>query len=89
MGCRDFQPTAQTGVLAFTHVTIIDATGSPAQPGMTVVIEKGRIASIGKDADIAVPQEAHVIDGTGKFLIPGLVDMHVHTSWDPYFIRPL
>jgi Amidohydrolase family len=87
--CQDIQPTAQTGVLAFTHVTVIDATGSPAQPGMTVVIEKGRIASIGKDAEVVVPQKAQVVDGTGKFLIPGLVDMHVHTSWDPYFIRPL
>lgn len=75
--------------LAITHVTVIDATGSPAQPDMTVLIAGGRIAEIGRAAEIAVPARAQVVDATGKFLIPGLVDMHVHTSWDAYFIRPL
>jgi imidazolonepropionase-like amidohydrolase len=88
-GCDQSKPIPQPGSLAFTHVTVIDATGSPAQPGITVVIDKGRIAAVGKDAEVLVPRNAQIVDGTGKFLIPGLVDMHVHTSWDPYFIRPL
>jgi amidohydrolase family protein len=75
--------------LALTHVTVIDATGSPAQPDMTVVIDGGRIAAVGKSAEMSVPDGAQVVDATGKFLIPGLVDMHVHTAWDPYFVRPL
>jgi imidazolonepropionase-like amidohydrolase len=72
--------------LVFTHVTVIDATGSPAQPGMTVVIEGGRITEIGQPSVVNVPGGAEVVDATGKFLIPGLWDMHVHTvfgDWLP------
>lgn len=75
--------------LAFTHVTVIDATGSPAQPDMTVVIVGDRIAAVGRSSDQTIPPGARVVDATGKVLIPGLVDMHVHTAWDPYFVRPL
>jgi len=64
--------------LVFTHVTVIDATGSPAQPDVTVVITGNRIAAMGKSANIHPPANAVVIDATGKFLIPGLWDMHVH-----------
>jgi hypothetical protein len=67
--------------LALTHVTIIDTTGGPPQPDMTVVIRDGRIASIEKSASAAVPKGAQVVDARGKFLIPGLWDMHVHLSW--------
>jgi imidazolonepropionase-like amidohydrolase len=65
-------------VTAITHVTIIDATGSPPQPDMTVLIEEDRIREIGKAEELAPPVDAEMIDATGKFLIPGLWDMHVH-----------
>ncbi|MHC4371510.1 MAG: ankyrin repeat domain-containing protein [Planctomycetota bacterium] len=64
--------------LVFTHVTVIDATGAPAKPDMTVVIKGGRIAALGKTANLDVPENAQVVDATGKFLIPGLWDMHIH-----------
>jgi cytosine/adenosine deaminase-related metal-dependent hydrolase len=64
--------------LVFTHVTIIDATGAPAQPDMTVVIRGDRITELGKSGTVHAPQGAHVVDATAKFLIPGLWDMHVH-----------
>jgi Amidohydrolase family len=64
--------------LVFTHTTVIDATGGPAQSDMTVVITKDRITKIGKSNQVHVPREAIVIDATGKFMIPGLWDMHVH-----------
>ena len=48
------------------------------KPDMTVIIEGNRITSIGKSARIRLPKRAQVIDSTGKFLIPGLWDMHVH-----------
>jgi hypothetical protein len=64
--------------LVFIHVTVIDATGAPPQPDMTVVITGDRIAEIGLTQHVRVPDEAHVVDATGKFLIPGLWDMHVH-----------
>jgi len=57
---------------------VIDATGKPAQPDMTVVIERDRIAAITPWKRAKVPKGAQVVDGTGKFLIPGLWDMHVH-----------
>ena len=62
--------------LVLAHVTVIDATGAPAKPDMTVVITGNRITAIGKD--VAAPQDAQVIDASGKFLIPGLWDMHIH-----------
>lgn len=64
--------------LAFTHVTVIDATGTPAQPEMTVIISGNRITAIGKAAQVAVPQNALVTNAQGKFMIPGLWEMHTH-----------
>jgi imidazolonepropionase-like amidohydrolase len=66
--------------LAITHVTVIDATGSAAQPDMTVTIANQRIQSIGPSATTNIPRGVQELDGTGKFLIPGLVDMHVHLT---------
>jgi len=64
--------------LVFTHVTVIDCTGAPAQSDMTVVVRGERIVALAQTGELAVPQNAQVIDATGKFLIPGLWDMHVH-----------
>lgn len=64
--------------LVFTHVTVIDATGAPAKPDMTVVITGEHITAIGKTGDVRMPKDAMVVNATGKFLIPGLWDMHVH-----------
>jgi imidazolonepropionase-like amidohydrolase len=72
--------------LAFTHVNLIDATGTPAQPDMTVIVAGQRIVSIDKSSSASIPSGAQVIDGTGKYLIPGLWDMHVHEifgDWVP------
>jgi imidazolonepropionase-like amidohydrolase len=76
----------QQKALAFTHVTVIDATGSPAQPDMTVVVKGDRIEALGKTGELAVPRNARVVDATGKFLIPGLWDMHVHPSLGKSFL---
>lgn len=71
---------ASPPALVFTHATVIDATGAPPRPGTTVVVKDGRIAAVGPDGSIRLPDRATVIDATGKFLIPGLWDMHVHTT---------
>jgi imidazolonepropionase-like amidohydrolase len=71
--------------VAFTHVTVIDATGRPPQADMTVVVRDGRIARLGKAGQVQVPADAQGVDGAGKFLIPGLWDMHVHTVSPDYF----
>jgi imidazolonepropionase-like amidohydrolase len=78
---------AEPGVLAITNVGVIDARGAPAQPASTVVISGKRITQVGKSADIIPPADARIIDGTGKFLIPGLWDMHVH--WEDKDYLPL
>ncbi len=67
-------------VVAITHVTVISATGAPARADQTVLIRGARIEAVGPSGSVAVPRGANVLDGTGKFLIPGLIDMHVHTS---------
>jgi imidazolonepropionase-like amidohydrolase len=66
---------------ALRNVSVIDATGKPAQPAMTVIIAKGRIESLGPVATTRVTPGVQVFDAGGKFLIPGLWDMHGHPVW--------
>ena len=62
--------------VVFDQVTVISGTGAPAVTGMRVVVEGERIVAVGKR--VRAPQGARVIDGAGKYVIPGLWDMHVH-----------
>ena len=72
--------TGPAPAIVIRHVTVIDATGAPAKPDRDVVIRGGRIASV-DSALVATPsRDAQVIDATGKFLIPGLWDMHGHLT---------
>lgn len=73
--------------LAFTHVTVIDATGSPPQPDMTVVIDEKHIVELGRSGEVHLPPQATVFDAHGKYLIPGLWDMHVHTVFGDWLPR--
>lgn len=66
--------------LAIIHVTVIDSTGGPSKPEQTVLISNRRIQQLGPSAQVAVPKDFRSIDGSGKFLIPGLWDMHVHIA---------
>jgi imidazolonepropionase-like amidohydrolase len=68
--------------LVIKHVTVIDATGHAAQPDMTVIVDQHHIIAVVSTAKTPIPQNAQVVDGTGKFLIPGLWDMHVHGASD-------
>jgi len=79
---------SQPMVLAITHVVVVDATGSPASPDMTVVTTGVRITEIGKTEKIRLPKDARVVDGRGKFLIPGLWDMHAHPFLLPQILPP-
>jgi hypothetical protein len=65
-------------ILAFTHVTVIDMTGMPPKSDLTVLVSGKRLAKIGPGNRVRVPRDARIIDARGKFLIPGLWDMHVH-----------
>jgi len=72
-------PAQQT--LCITDVTIVDATHSGPRPGMTVTVRDGLIAGVATAERAEVPEGATVIDGSGRFLIPGLWDAHVHLSY--------
>ena len=78
---------ASPAALAFTHVTVIDATGAAPLPDVTVVIEDQRIVDLGRSADLKPPAHARVVDARGKYLIPGLWDMHVHTVFGDWLPR--
>jgi len=68
---------AQSTAIAVTNVTLIDGTG--ARPRVvTVIVEGDRIAAIGRSGRERMPTGAMIVDGRGKYLIPGLWDMHVH-----------
>ncbi len=70
----------QAKPLVINRVTVIDATGAEAKPDMTVVITGDRITTIGKAAEVKIPKDAQVVEAAGKFLIPGLWDMHTHVA---------
>jgi imidazolonepropionase-like amidohydrolase len=65
--------------LAISGVTVIDPNAGTAVPGVTVLVREGRITSIGTDT--VIPRDSTTIDGRGKFLMPGLWDMHVHLGF--------
>ena len=71
----------RVGSVYITHVTVIDTETGKEEPDRTVVISGDRISEVGDSKGVKVPPAAKVLDGTGKYLIPGLWDMHVHT-WD-------
>jgi imidazolonepropionase-like amidohydrolase len=66
--------------LAIIHSTVIDATGAPPQLNSTVLIDNEKIYAVGPDSSLEIPTGASVIDATGEYLIPGLVDMHIHLT---------
>jgi imidazolonepropionase-like amidohydrolase len=68
--------------LVIKDVTVIDATGRAAEPHSTVVIDGDHIVAVSRSKKTHLPQNAVIVDGTGKFLIPGLWDMHVHGASD-------
>jgi imidazolonepropionase-like amidohydrolase len=80
LGMSMFSCAKREVTLAITHVTVIDGTGAPAQPDMTVLIASGRIAAISASAAADLPWRTTIVDGHGKYLIPGLADMHVHLT---------
>lgn len=63
---------------AFTHVAVVDVEGGRVLPDRTVLIDGNRIRGVGPSAELTVPAGARVVEARGRFLIPGLWDMHVH-----------
>jgi imidazolonepropionase-like amidohydrolase len=85
-----FQTNAATPTqIAITHVTIIDVHDGSAKPEMTILILGNRIIAVGPSEKTPVPKHIRVIDGQGKFLIPGLWDMHIHSDGDERTLRAM
>ena len=74
-GCSGDQ-SGSGSELIITDVTLIDGTGSEPQAGIDIRIADGRIVEIGPDLSAA--SDSETIDGSGKYVIPGLIDAHVH-----------
>jgi imidazolonepropionase-like amidohydrolase len=64
--------------IAITHVSVIDVASGAVRSDYTVLVSGNRIAYAGPAASATIPADARIIDGRGKFLMPGLWDMHVH-----------
>jgi len=76
--------TATAGsIQAFVGGTVIDGTGAPPRPGTTLVVENGRIRDMFRDGSKPLPADANRVDLGGRWVIPGLIDAHVHLATDP------
>ena len=71
---------AAQGPLAFQGVTLIDGSGGPPVLDATVVVIGDRIALIGEGGTLQMSDGARIIDGTGKTLIPGIINLHGHVG---------
>jgi imidazolonepropionase-like amidohydrolase len=69
-----------TGTFAIRNVNVITMASAGTVRSATILVRDGRIAAVG--SGVPVPAGTRIIDGTGKFVIPGLTDMHTHLfSW--------
>ena len=68
-------------VIALQHVNVVDVRDGRVLADRTVIIEQGRITATAPADSLASPTGATLVDGRGKYLIPGLWDMHVHAAW--------
>ena len=78
-------------VVAFLNVNLVPMTSEIVVEDQTVLIDQGEIIAIGDSEKLLIPEGAQVIDGEGTFLMPGLVDLHMHTrqDWDDESIWPV
>lgn len=81
-GPHDDPPAAARGIVALVDVRVVPMDEERIVPHRTVVVRDGRIAAIGPVDEISVPEGATVVEGRGRYLLPGLADMHVHLRRD-------
>jgi imidazolonepropionase-like amidohydrolase len=81
--CRESSSDGVAGqVTAFVHVNLVPMTGEVILEDHAVLVQGSRIIAIGPTAQVPVPKYAAVIDGVGAYVMPGLADMHVHSTGD-------
>lgn len=82
---RDFEERVASESIVVHDATVIDGTGAPPKPHTDLLIRDGHIAEIADAAAFAHPAHARVVDASGKFVVPGFVDMHAHllgSAWN-------
>ena len=79
--CTDSSPestTASQDIVAFVDVDVIPMDEERVLAGRTVVVRDGRIAAIGASDEVDVPEGAVVVPGAGRYLVPGIAELHAH-----------
>jgi imidazolonepropionase-like amidohydrolase len=76
--------TLARGTLAITDVAVVPMTADTVLRGVTVLVRDGRVVAVGPR--VAVPAGARRVDGRGRWLVPGLADMHTHLYADDGFV---
>jgi imidazolonepropionase-like amidohydrolase len=71
---------AAAQVTALTNATVIDGTGAPPRKNVTIVMDSGRIRDMGSSATVKAPADATVVDLTGKYVVPGIINAHGHVG---------
>src|SRR5262245_49470315 len=72
--------TARAQVVVLSRAAVIDGTGTSPQPDVTIVIENGRIRDMGPSSKVSAPAGATVLDLSGKFIVPGIINAHGHVG---------
>lgn len=79
---------APTGITALTGARIITMKGDEVINNGSILVENNKIISIGKTADVKVPDNARIVDLNGKTIMPGMIDVHAHLRTSPNGISP-
>ncbi|WP_129780699.1 amidohydrolase family protein [Peristeroidobacter soli] len=80
LACAPAVRADDSSILALEHVTVVDVQAGRLLPDQTVVWQRSRIMAAGPSKGVAVPPGAQRVDGKGRFVMPGLWDMHVHVG---------
>ena len=71
-------PQASAGTTAFVNVQVVPMDAERMVAGQTVVVDDGRIVAVGSVDEVPIPEGTQVVDGTDRYLMPGLAEMHAH-----------
>jgi len=69
---------SQSTTTAIVGATLVNTDGSDPVENSVVIIDDSVIAIVGTGDDVTIPEDAHIIEADGKWLIPGLIDTHIH-----------
>ena len=79
---QDSVSSGEPGAVAYRGAILFDGTGAPSRPGMTIITRGERIVAVQPDSD-PMPVAAETVDVAGLYVLPGLIDTHVHIATPP------